>query len=59
MEMKLAVDNKNDKAADRINYEELYHAAFNHLTFLHNAIEKAQQDLEAMYLQQTDMPYPQ
>ena len=39
------------KSAD---YKTLYYKAFNALTDLHNLIEKAQQDLEQMYLQETE-----
>lgn len=48
----------NHEAVNRANYEELYHAAYNQLTNLHDSIEKVQQDLEAMYLQQTESAAP-
>jgi len=51
MEMAFAQENSSDENAD---YKKLYFAAVNKLTDISHAIDKAQQELEGMYLNQTE-----
>ena len=58
MGAELIVNNKEVKSVDMADYEKLYHIAFNHLTALHDEIEQAQRDLEALYLKQSESDLP-
>ena len=58
MGVTLAVDNNEVEFVDSNDYKELYYAAFDQLTSLNEAVKKAQQGLEDLFIRQSESTAP-